>query len=821
MISDIWTLEPNGSPGSAGTLADLGISRPMLDRQSQATGTFTFTIAIANAATASTAPWLVDTVWLLRRDGAPYYRGRIKRVHRLGSPFSETFSVQMEDAWGDLSETPYTQEWDCLSDGSTGRQTIRTTRALLCATRTGERSTTTAALAQIIASAAYAGISGLSLSVSLPSMIPPAIEASNQSCAEMIRAVLRWHPGASAIIVPGESGDTLRIVDSSLAAGRVLSLGDRPLSSIGIGDRADLVVPDVHVYYETEATQFREVAGAEAEDPSTIKARRRLAVFVDKWPPNATLGRRSMVITLPGPPIPSEDRGIPPGQVTKVAIKTRPLPTDGETDTAAKKWWLDKLGLAVLKKTGGDKLTADDIRLPFSSTDTVQAHRVQFAWDVDDTDDPMREAPSAINPNSTPLWRPPSVSDLPRELVSGTLAEWMNVEAAEVVADATIAVAKSSVDDLDVRSTRLFFQKRPRAGKVLGADVWFIDASVRVTATTAKTKVYSNLVATNSGNPSGDTAGSISAARAEVIIPNLARTIWEQRQQLPREGSIVLTAAEVGNDTYLGKGLNILHPSRPEWASMNAVVQAESVDLEQGQTTITLGAPEHLSPQDWIAIHEAGRRAQEASGEGDGSSALAPSPPVDYSEEDEEDATAPGTGINAPGTIHPKTEIIQADGGQGPLQPWDIEVVDAAAGSIKISCGTIIKTASDLTGQITITEAGTTFTPTAGQVARLKLAGTFDAPTATLEVAGDWTDYPAAYETTSSAATAALAAYFYPLWEFVSTPDADTIPIKSGVHARKLVGSHHFLRNSAAYHEAGNKPFAVPFLVPYHRALTA
>jgi hypothetical protein len=154
------------------------------------------------------------------------------------------------------------------------------------------------------------------------------------------------------------------------------------------------------------------------------------------------------------------------------------------------------------------------------------------------------------------------------------------------------------------------------------------------------------------------------------------------------------------------------------------------------------------------------------------------------------------------------------------LSPWDIEVVDADAGSVKIFCGTIIKTASDLTGQITITGATNTFTPSASQVARLKLAGTFDAPTATLEVAGDWTDYPAAYETTSSGATAALAAYFYPLWEFVSTPDADTIPIKSGVHARKLVGPHHFLRNSAAYHEAGNKPFAVPFLVPYHRALT-
>lgn len=154
------------------------------------------------------------------------------------------------------------------------------------------------------------------------------------------------------------------------------------------------------------------------------------------------------------------------------------------------------------------------------------------------------------------------------------------------------------------------------------------------------------------------------------------------------------------------------------------------------------------------------------------------------------------------------------------LQPWDLTLVNDSGG-VKINCGTIIKDASDLTGQITISSADSTFTPSAGHTIRLKIAGTFDTPTVTLESGGSWTDHPAAYETTGSTTTAEFAAYYYPLWEFVGTAAADTVRVTDSVNARRLVGFHHFLRNVAAYHKPTDRPFAVPFLLPYHRALTA
>jgi hypothetical protein len=821
----IWTLEPAGNSGAASTLADLGIESPVLTRQSQTTGTFTFTLTAATSVTATTEPWLDDAIYLLRRDGVPHFRGRVRRLSRAADPTAESLAVTLEDAWGDLSETPYTQEWAALTRN--GREILRTTRALLCYDQSQQRSSTADALAAIIASATYAGLTNLVADIALPTLIPPAIEATNQSCAEMIRTVLRWHPSATAIIDPGETGDTLVVRDQTTAPTRLISLGQRPLESINIFDRNDLQVPDVHVFYETYATQSRSVDGATDDDPASIKSAVRLAVFRDVYPPDSPISRRSMTLTLPGLPFAGgggDGAAAPqaPPAPTKAAIKTRVLPATGSADDTAKKWWIDHLGLSNLRTTDGRKLDKSDIRLPFTTTSLVQAHRVQFAYDVDDTDDPQREAPSAINPNSTPLWRPPSVSDLPRELVSGSIAEWMGVRASEVVVDATVAVAKSSIDTLTPQASKVFFAARPRLGKAVGVEVWFLDAAVRVIGTTAKTRVYSQLTTTSSGDPEKDTGDSVEKAEKDVFIPDLARRLWEDRQAIPREGSLTLTEREAGSFVYAGAVLSVIHPDRPEWASMAATVQRESLDLDSGTTSVAFGTAQQLGPQDWVALHQAGRRVQdESSGGGSPSGGQPPAPPVDFREDDNEQSP-PASGAIVPGTIVPKSEIIASSGGENPERiPWRIVVEDQSAGSIKIACGTIIKSASNLSEKLVIAQADAIFNPTAGQTIRLKLTGSFDAPVATLEIGSTWADYPAAIETSGEADTAAFVSYFYPLWQFTSTATDTTIPIREGVHAQRLVGPHHFLRNSAAYHQPGNRPFAIPFLAPYHRALDA
>ena len=166
------------------------------------------------------------------------------------------------------------------------------------------------------------------------------------------------------------------------------------------------------------------------------------------------------------------------------------------------------------------------------------------------------------------------------------------------------------------------------------------------------------------------------------------------------------------------------------------------------------------------------------------------------------------------------TALVQ-ESGSGPAGSilWDLDVVDSDAGTFTIEVGTILKAPTSLTEKITITGAGSTFTGVAGETIRLKVTGLYNAPVVTLETGGNWTDHPAAYETTSSGASAEFAAYYYPLWEFVAVAAADTIRINDNLHARRLAPDSHFMRTYSVYHKTGDRPFAVPLLLPYHHAL--
>lgn len=56
----------------------------------------------------------------------------------------------------------------------------------------------------------------------------------------------------------------------------------------------------------------------------------------------------------------------------------------------------------------------------------------------------------------------------------------------------------------------------------------------------------------------------------------------------------------MGGTRYRGCGIN-LSGVLPEMASMKALVQSESLDLDTGTTTLTLGAPPRLSYQDFVS----------------------------------------------------------------------------------------------------------------------------------------------------------------------------------------------------------------------------
>lgn len=677
-ISDIWTLEPAGSPGSAQTLAARGVSSATLSRQSQAAAVLSLTWERGDGLTCDFADFAWESQWVLRRSGTIVFRGRVATpAGRSGNAGGESVSIELRDAWWDLERTIYVQEWSHAT--ATTLATTQTSRARLCWDGATTRQTTAEAMAVVIAAATAAGTE-VSLDVSeMPALTPPPIEGVNRMCSQLILDLLRWHPECSAWIESDAEGDTLVVRNRSTAAVRTIAIGGTgtTLESVDLATRDDLVVDSVHVIYESEIARSASIPGEAEGDPATIRVRPRLAVHKDVYPALSTITRRSMVITIPyQSPSGSGSQPPTPPQPHRVPIKTRPLPPTGSYNTEAEKFWLKALGLSALG------LGADDIKLPTSTVGRTKVHTVSFAHPEDDPDDPLYDVPDPVNPESTVVWRPPSEADLPRYLVHGQLAGWMNVEAAELNCTATVAVKKATVDALPDRERALFHKKNPRVGTVSGVPAYLVDGSARVMGTTAKTQIYKNYPAQGSGDVAADNSGAHAASLEEVVIPGLAQTLYTARATAPHEGRITLTAAEAGAVSYLGAVVRLSHAERPEWSSMRALVQGESLRIDSGMTTVTFGPAEHLSVQDFIALHEAARPRR---GEGGGSMPTQPTTGEESAEQDDPDHDG---GIY-PGTVGPVL-VSDSTGLEDGLRQWTIRVVDEGAGPVaQIRSGTL------------------------------------------------------------------------------------------------------------------------------------
>lgn len=770
MISDIWTLEPHGTPGSASTLATHGVTGAILDRPNQAASTLSLTIAAEDVGGVDVSDYTYKSRWVLRRDGDVFFRGRVRSVPRRSGDGSVT--IELVDALDDMARTPYLQAWDVVgSDGSIVSQ--RAPRALL--SPSSGRQTTAQCLTTVITAYNEVSTVDLVLSVNLPSLTMPPIEAANLSCLALVRRILEFHPGASAYLVYGASTDTLRIVDRTLASAVSHAVGSRPLADYDLVRRDDLVVDAVHVYYEASATRFATVAGTDG-DPDTIRAKRRLAIFADTYPSGSSITDETMVVTLQAPPI--TDPPAPPIP-QMVAIKTRPIPATNATNSAAQKWWLDMLGLSVFG------LTADDVFLPSTSAEGQQ-HRVRFAWAADDPNDPLHQAPSAINPNSTVVWRPAAVTDLPRMLTGGMLAEWMKVDAAELAIDATVYLKKSSVD-ADAALQKVVVAMLPRVGTLGSEPAYIVDREVRVMGTNAKTKLYKNYAATGSGSPSADTATSLEESRLEAVVPGLAQALYLDRAAATWEGTVPIVEEECGVRQYLGRVLNLNHPSRPEWLTMKALVQRERMDLTRGTTTVTVGPPDHLSPQDRAALWQASRTARAERAQ----AALAAFSPS--SSESDDDLDLPGrTGV-FPGTVSPIREVKPTDAEPREKRiPWSLNPTTGA--NFTVNVGTILKGEESVSQELTCSNPDTEHTAAAGKILAIKIEE--EAPTSySIVLLSSWPEgdgYTVTFTGTLGDDDFEFVARHYPLCRFVDAATEETgISLGEAIYELRLAPREH------------------------------
>lgn len=180
-----------------------------------------------------------------------------------------------------------------------------------------------------------------------------------------------------------------------------------------------------------------------------------------------------------------------------------------------------------------------------------------------DTDLTISDA-SATDPDGAP-------TSLDRYVISGAITDWMGVGDGEVIATAKITYAGSDFPAFENGV-----------------------ASVRLPATDTSRTVFDRLVSFDAAEP---TPVGLAQAMYEALSP----LQWQGRYELAEED--VSGVVHTGNKLRLTGGL-------AAWATMDAAIQQVIENLDTGKTTIIFGPPQHLGPQDLVALLRANRQSR-------------------------------------------------------------------------------------------------------------------------------------------------------------------------------------------------------------------
>lgn len=172
-----------------------------------------------------------------------------------------------------------------------------------------------------------------------------------------------------------------------------------------------------------------------------------------------------------------------------------------------------------------------------------------------------------------------------RELVLGQLPDWLFEQISTLRAEHQVIGATIAYDEL----VDGVVKKRILTG-----------ANTKLVATNASTRVYSQQ------------GGVVEiGAPGEPAMPGLADQIRAGLSTLHHEGTITLVEEEATLSVRPGVVVNLTCDARPEWATMKALVQAVTVDIDQGSTQITVGPPHHLGPQELQELFRSNRTRRE------------------------------------------------------------------------------------------------------------------------------------------------------------------------------------------------------------------
>lgn len=577
-MTSLWTLRD--ANGVEKTMADWGLRDLTRERINQLADIVTFR-ADGRASDADPLFAHGSTVRLFR-NGTPWFYGRVVQVPSAASASAENQAYRLAGPWWYLENLVFQQIWQTTNGETTTLISTSKSRLVLGQKSDGTKLDTGAAIREVLDYAIARG-APIAVGAVTPSAVAPYAEALDLSCAEVIRNFLRWTPDAVAAFDYATSpSPTLSILRRSDSAAISLPAYGAPVSKLELTPRHDLQVPAVVLKFES----------TNDIDHDTFTS-----LAIQSAPVDATGDE-------PGAVVMTFDLSGARATYHKQNVRTTTIPTSGSSSGVIG-WWKGK-----------------------------------FAWLADFADGDLEivdgtQERSIENPSSYPDI---TLSDLPYELLEGSIAAWMNQKAAPLLVQATLKFNGTATDE----SKQVFGSDGRRA------------VYTRVIGTGAATGTYSRLT---------------SATEAEPVPDGLAQALFDAVGVLQYDGAIELTEEECSGIGAPGVRLN-LTGGRAEWTTMAAQVQRVMENVDLGHTQIMVGPGKHLRHGDLAELLRVNRQRR-------------------LSFRLNERTTASGSGNSAKvfgGDQHPRSDSVFRPSAGAPTINAPFQLLDASdASGLKVS----------------------------------------------------------------------------------------------------------------------------------------
>jgi hypothetical protein len=366
------------------TLENLGITKAGVTFRAQAASTAAFEIGGNFDDTPGFG--YGDTV-ILRRDSTVVFQGKVTSTPISGSGSREGQAVICGDAWDDLENTIYQEEW---GTGGTPSTVLLPKAVLGIGKKSGAyaRLTVGEMITLIVNYAISQGVAITMGTVPAGELMIPS-EVSNSSCAELIRECLKLHPDWIPYLSHASTPPIFNVTQAGAegAAAATIPLTGGSVTDFSVVYRSDMRPEAVRIVYE--------MAG-EIDGEVYRKIR------IDKYPSGGPDGGPRVIsatIPLAGMQM----------QVQKNRVQSRPLPAEGAAQADLEAYIKEKFPQIA-------HIDNDDLRVA--------------VWELDLVDETLAFPPE-ISPQAERMIFD-DIADVTRELVRGTIEDWMRRKVGQV-----------------------------------------------------------------------------------------------------------------------------------------------------------------------------------------------------------------------------------------------------------------------------------------------------------------------------------------------------------------------------------------------------